>query len=89
MHWRKRKKLRRIAQHHGFKHYHDFKLYTDMYRINGEMFNKDIFILDGDKPFFSMSALNNVIRKRNDKRYVNKIITYAMYYFSSHKRTCM
>lgn len=87
MHWRKRKKLRRIAKHHGFTHYHDFKFYTDMHRINSKSFNEDLFVLDDDKPSFSMSVLNNVIRKRNDKCYVNKIITYDMYCFPSHKRT--
>ena len=39
MHWRKRKKLRRIAQHHGFIHYFDFKFYNDMYRLNSKMYD--------------------------------------------------
>lgn len=46
MHWRKRKKLRRIAQHHGFKHYHDFKFYADMYKINRKIYDDPLLALE-------------------------------------------
>lgn len=39
MHWRKRKKLRRIAQHHGYKHWHSFNKYTKLYRIYYRKYN--------------------------------------------------
>ena len=42
MHWRKRKKLRRIAQHHGYKHWHSFNKYTKLYRMYYRKYNNPI-----------------------------------------------
>jgi hypothetical protein len=46
MNWRKRKKLRRIAQHHGFTHYYDFKFYIDTYRINSKIYDDPLLALE-------------------------------------------
>lgn len=40
MHWRKRKKLRRIAQHHGFTHWHQYNKFMKIINITNSIWRK-------------------------------------------------
>lgn len=40
MNWRKRKKLRRIAQHHGFTHWHQYNKFTKIINSTNSIMTK-------------------------------------------------
>ena len=40
MHWRKRKKLRRIAHHHGFTHWHQYNKFTKIINSTNSIMTK-------------------------------------------------